>query len=220
MHITALHYGAQISNLMKKIILVLLFLLPASVYLVKAQDVNADPNQDLYLWLQKIPVGNESLYGFSDRAEFALASVGNPIEVFTVDFTDLQNYKNVNLKLVSTHEWRVPVIVNGSCRALLTVVESPAGKIVDLGGKVLATEIDQKARVLGERSRYLKLVRIFQVHSDFLLTMDSGLTADQLELIPMNSALINLPELASLKEGRITLQNLAPIILNNASPEN
>jgi hypothetical protein len=50
--------------------------------------------------------------------------------------------------------------------------------------------------------------------------MDAGLTADQLELIPMNSALVNLPELASLKEGSITLQNLAPIILNNASPEN
>jgi len=197
-----------------------LFLLPASMYLVKAQNSNADPDQDLKLWLQKIPVGNESLYGFSDRSEFALARLGNPIEVFTVDFTDLQNYKNVNLELVSTHEWRVPVIVNGRCRVLLTVVESPVGKIVDLGGKVLATEIDQKAKVLGEKTSDLKLVRFFQVHSDFLLTMDAGLTADQLELIPMNSALVNLPELASLKEGSITLQNLAPIILNNASPEN
>jgi len=205
---------------MKKIITVLLFLLPASMYLVKAQNSNADPDQDLKLWLQKIPVGNESLYGFSDRSEFALARLSNPIEVFTVDFTDLQNYKNGNLKLVSTHEWRVPVIVNGSCRVLLTVVESPVGKIVDLGGKVLATEIDQKVKVLGEKTRDLKLVRFFQVHSDFLLTMDAGLTADKLELIPMNSALVNLPELASLKEGGITLQNLAPIILNNASPEN
>ena len=190
------------------------------MYLVKAQNSNADPDQDLKLWLQKIPVGNESLYGFSDRSEFALARLSNPIEVFTVDFTDLQNYKNGNLKLVSTHEWRVPVIVNGSCRVLLTVVESPVGKIVDLGGKVLATEIDQKVKVLGEKTRDLKLVRFFQVHSDFLLTMDAGLTADKLELIPMNSALVNLPELASLKEGSITLQNLAPIILNNASPEN
>ena len=81
-------------------------------------------NAGMKNYLEKIPVGNESLYGFNNRYEFENAVLSKPYQVVTVnkeffndnDITD-KNY------LMPTNEWRVPITLNGEYRVLLTVAK-------------------------------------------------------------------------------------------------
>ena len=139
--------------------------------------------------LSKIPVGKENLYGFSSRDEFKSCSVGKPYRVITLNnafYNDAAVMAQKNY-IIEQNEWRVPVIVNGENRLLLTVTgESETFNVVDLGGMQLAKELQQKSEKFNlSESRYI--LRIYPLASDFLVKLTPGLLTNA-RYLPLTSA--------------------------------
>ena len=74
-------------------------------------------------YLAKIPVGQESFYGFNNREEFSEVKVGKPYKILTFRYNifketapNLDNFR-------PTGEWRIPLTVNGVNRVLISVAK-------------------------------------------------------------------------------------------------
>jgi len=167
---------------------------------------------DLQVWLMKIPGGNEPGYGFKNRDEFSLATLGKPYQVFTLSrdffYEEIQPGKNY---LEETGEWRIPVMVDQENRAVITVFKKEnQWKIVELGARVLAREF-QEFEKYPELSKAdnLRLLRVFQLQSDFLFSGDPSSTSGEIIVFPMRSAFMNI---AKIKEGTKIKYNLDELL--------
>lgn len=141
----------------------------------QASIISSAAKAELLDYLNKIPEGQETMFGFNDRAEFLAAEIGNPYEMITLKKDFLKDEKLVSDKdyLISTNNWRVPIVVANEARALLTVSKiDNQWKVVKIGAKGLANELQIFNRnniFSGE----LKMFRVFQLQSDFLLTEEN-----------------------------------------------
>jgi len=180
-----------------------------------------DVAKDLMTWLQKIPAGQEDRYGFSSRGEFNSSHPGDPYAVYTLS-EDFFTRKETANYLKPAGEWRVPVVVDNQDRALLTVIQDgEAWTIVDLGASVLAREL-QESRQSGKLqppgkssmpgSKNLKILRVYQLHSDFVFLDDASLPPGELRVIPLHSAYLNLKRLNSDSRGIWTLSEILDMI--------
>lgn len=129
-------------------------------------------NTELSNYLNKIPLGQENKFGFSNREEFFQAEIGIPYEVFSLntDFFDSENVIRNEVYIVSTNNWRVPIIVGDQYRALLTVTKvNNQWSVVKIGASGLAEELDLFHKN-HPSMKELKILRVFQLKSDFVLT--------------------------------------------------
>jgi len=160
---------------MKKIFFLIIFLI--SISSICAQNdrieiISDVAKRELSTYLNKIPFGQENMFGFYNRGEFFQADIGTPYEMFTLSNEFLTNKNTINNKdnIVSTNNWRVPIVVNNQYRALLTVsMVNSEWSVVKIGAKGLAEELDvfnKRHPIAGEQ----KILRIFQLKSDFILT--------------------------------------------------
>jgi hypothetical protein len=123
-------------------------------------------------YLKKIPLGEETMYGFNNREEFSQSKIGIPYEVFTLnsDFFDYDSIQSDRNYIISTENWRVPIIVDSKYKALLTVSkQDKKWSVVSIGAKGLANELEifeQNHPSLSNR----RILRIFQIKGDFILT--------------------------------------------------
>ena len=170
---------------------------------------------ELQVWLQKIPGGNESGYGFTNRDEFSLATLGKPYEVFTLtnDFfnEEIQPGKNY---LETTGEWRIPVMVNQENRAVITIFKKDnKWKTVELGARVLARELQEFERYPEfTKNNGLRILRVYQLQSDFLFADDPSLSPGKITVFPMHSAFLNIAKIREGKKNKIVLNELLPYI--------
>ena len=147
-----------------------------------SQNTNNDEDSKISLFveanistiLNKIPDNYEPQYGFANRGEFDFVTVGKPIQLYTINDTVV--YKQL--------QWRVPIIVNGEYRALLTVQKTGNKYIIgDFGAAVLANDIQQKAsKYLDENT--ICILRAYAIGSDFVIIKNSAGDI----LIPLTSA--------------------------------
>ena len=157
---------------MKKLLLILLCL--PMIGFGQLNIITKVVNEELISFLQKIPVGQENMFGFTNRGEFSQAEIGDPYEVFTLslEFFDTKNIIRNKTYIVSTENWRVPIIVNNQHRALLTVSKvNNQWSVVKLGAKGLAEELDifnKNHPSINESN----ILRVFQLKSDFILTSE------------------------------------------------
>ena len=127
---------------------------------------------DLLSFLERIPSGNEKLFGFDDRANFSKAIIGEPFEIFTLSsnfFLDdsLNKFSNY---IVSTGIWRAPIMVNNQVKALATIsIENKKWRIVKIGAIGLANEL-YKFFKMNKSLTNFKFIRVYQIKSDFILT--------------------------------------------------
>jgi len=152
--------------------------------------------QNLMTWLAKIPAGQERSYGFTDRQEFEQATVGQPIRMATIDPQSVQAQANLEHKLVKQMQvWRVPVLVKGDYRALLTVARVEGSyRTVEIGAAGLAGELGHFAQAgIGKQANdRTYILRIFQLRSDFILVAPVEAELEDGEIYPMQSARIYL----------------------------
>ncbi|MBN2343766.1 MAG: hypothetical protein JXX29_10385 [Deltaproteobacteria bacterium] len=132
--------------------------------------IRAAATSQYMLFLNRIPVGQESEYGFDERAEFERVQVGTPLPMFTVDIDTTGATPTVSNRIRALDEWRVPLLIDGKRRALLTVAKSGGGwQVVDFGAVNLAESLnvlDQMGSIHTPSSRYL--LRVFAMRRDFL----------------------------------------------------
>lgn len=170
---------------MKKLIVVFLLMfsficITASVLNVyKANDFYSDikrtAKEGLPEFLNNIPEGFETQYGFTSRNEFLIADIGNVYEVYTIS-TDFLNMPGADIKLFvkPLEQYRVEVIVNNEIKTFITVSKiNDKYKVVDLGGAELSKEFGRILKDVGDVNPRRIIFRLFQVECDFLATTSS-----------------------------------------------
>jgi len=203
--------------------IILLFILVSSVYSQKEanQNISLAVQTSLLQWLEKIPSGEETNYGFQNREEFSQASLGTPIQVFNMG-NDLSWQSGKVNYLEPAGEWRIPVIIDQKNRAVVTVIkQNNDWEIVDFGAAGLAGELnDVKSHLTAEQFSRIKIFRLYQPLSNFLFYDDPASNPDQIILIPLLSAsdylesqglqttkTWTLGEVVKIVRGSVSLQN-------------
>lgn len=132
--------------------------------------------RDAASFLNRIPVGREAAYGFKNREEFARVRTAEPLRVHTIDVAQNGGETVVSDDIRALDQWRVPLMVDGERRALLTVVQTDEGlKTVDFGGAGLADSLDALDEVTSQentKSRFL--LRVVPLRQDFLGIPDAS----------------------------------------------
>lgn len=167
---------------MKKLFIVLLLLL--SFICITAFILNGFRENDFYSdikrtakdalpeFLNYIPEGFESQYGFNSRNEFSMADIGNVYEVYTIS-TDFLSMPGTDLKLFvkPIEQFRVEVIVNNEVRTFVNVSKvNDKYKVVDLGGAELSKEFERILKDARDVNPRRIIFRLFQAECDFLAT--------------------------------------------------
>ena len=152
-------------------------------------------SKDLFFYLEKIPIGHENNYGFHNREEFKLAKLGKPFQMYTIDSQFLiSSAKTSKEVFIPLNEWRVPVVVKERYRALLTVsYHKKILKIVAFGASNLAAELEnieqKKISIILKQSKFKRLIlRVYQLHSDFVLLTDNNPNLNIYNIFPLESA--------------------------------
>lgn len=176
---------------------------------------------NLYSLLGNIPGGSEDQFGFANREEIKMATVGKPYRVLTVSneflTTKLLDKASVADYIVENNEWRVPVKVNGDNRVLVTVISKNGSfSAEDLGGSGLAKEL-QHVNIHADNGHNYFILRIYQLSADFLVDAPKGNLGDA-TFIPLTSAHAALPALSgniAAHNIRETLQTIKKALVNH-----
>jgi len=182
---------------------------------------------DLQMMLNQIPAGQLEAFGFTSRAEFGLATIGKPYRMvgLSLDFyqgkmdwkvPNVTNGKYVtpfnNSVIVSQNQWRVPVLVNGQQRMLLTVaLNNGAYETVDMGAAGLAAELQEKSKTADPNSQFC-LFRIYPLEADFFVESSSS-SFENAKFPPLYAATMSMPVLNEMK-APLTVYDIMPIIKN------
>lgn len=109
--------------------------------------------------LNKIPNGEEKLYGFNNAEEIANVKINNPIEFYKIE----------NEELKTTSSYRVPITVADEFRALATIEYiNDTPHIVDFGANILAKEIQTVCKE-NSKMNFVGILRIYDMYSDFII---------------------------------------------------
>lgn len=107
------------------------------------------------LFTRDIPETDLSEYGFHNRSEFERIDFGDPIPVYTLR----------DSVVVFTSTWRVPLVIDGEYRSLLTVVDEDGQyKAVDFGATGLA-----RAYAAAKTPQTTGMLRVYELHKDYLI---------------------------------------------------
>jgi hypothetical protein len=144
------------------------------------KDIIDVANAGFSKYLEKIPQGQESLYGFRSRGEFAIAKVGKPYHIFLLRkefFTDPVG-SNDNY-LIPTDEWRIPLTVENEFRVLITVAKmNGTWTVVGIGAAGLAGELGEFEKKNPSSDQSGTILRILQLDCEFLLIPSNQVNTD------------------------------------------
>jgi len=181
---------------MKRIILIFLVLCCFSFGNIFSQP-NASISTNRYLvkeaaqkqlleTLEKIPQGQEKLYGFNNRDEFKNATLGELFRIYSINPDANEDY----FSAVSHNEYRVPVIVNKEYRALITVaIVDFEWHIVDFGGTELAKQMGECPNLfLPSPEIEGVFLRVYGLNCDFIAGRKIEHSIDSCQFYPLHAA--------------------------------
>ena len=121
-------------------------------------------------YINSIPEVNLNDYGFKNKEEFNRIRFDEPINVYFLEGS----------KIVFTNTWRVPLIIDGEYRSLLTVARNnDEYKVVDFGAIQLAQIIFKK-----KTTKTIGLLRVYELKTDFLM---EEISIDDYSFIQINA---------------------------------
>ena len=140
-------------------------------------------------FLEAIPEGMNSVYGFPSDFDINRAELGAPFRVHFINPDDIINYTaGVDLApmIHPLEQWLFPVVYDGKYCAILTV-ENMGGvwEAVALGNPRLAGQLKYVDVNLDKQSAgELKFIRVYQAQADFVSVYSDG----QTKLAPLPTA--------------------------------
>lgn len=199
----------------------MVFILVLSPHHISGQDSDVDKKKlisdvakkELVDMVKLIPFGREKNYGFTGKDEFKLATLGEPMLVYTFADSFFNNSSfNEKESLVSTRQWRFPVIVDGDFRALLTVANCDGKwKAVDFGATVLAQELGSFETDEG-KSQNKMLLRCYQKKCDFIVTRERSGTISGGKIFPLHSARLLISRKTETVKDFYTLKEIRELL--------
>jgi hypothetical protein len=128
--------------------------------------------------LENIPANEEDKFGFKNREEFCLASLGLPYQEYSLD------------KDAPTGYWRVPVTVADENRVLVRVkMENGQWKFAGLSGAGLAKELGFLEKfIAGDKPAWGRIVRDFEMQCDYIQYSSPSESKLSGYIYPMESA--------------------------------
>lgn len=176
----------------------------------EAEEVTGVARNGLQKFLAMIPSGHEADYGFSRGEHLQSCTVGVPFRMvgLSAEFYN-STYVPGRSYVVDGKQWRVPVILGGQYKTLLTVAgKSGDFNVIDLGGAGLATDLQRAGKLVGAADNYF-ILRIHPLACDFLAAGNTQLL-DDAAIVPLTSAIMAMPELQTKQT--YTLAELLPVI--------
>ena len=155
-------------------------------------------------YLDYIPQGLEKQHGFNNREEFSRATTGATYQIMAVD-------ENGNIS--PTQFYYVAVMVDGTCRAMLTVgeVDGKMG-IQSVGAPILAEGLDhleKELHVAGDANRIL--LNDYVHKCSFAAYQQQGASAERASFFPLPSAKAYLSQVGS-NQSSYTLPELVKAV--------
>jgi len=160
---------------------------------ITEKEIRDIAREESMIFLNDIPVGQEVLYGFENRDQFKLVTIGKPLQIVSLSAESFpDDYNSADLKLIPKEEWFVPLIVQNTIKAIITVTKHQGRyQAVDFGAKDFAHELNSFPDVKGETNNIISILRVYRLQSDFLI-ISSEIKPNQNVIIPMVSAQIAL----------------------------
>jgi hypothetical protein len=148
----------------------------------EAKEAVAAARAGLQRFLEAIPAESPESFGFADREEIDRARLGTPYRIWTSDAPASA--------IAATGEWRFPVTVDGTSRALLTVSQVDGhSRAVDFGAASLARELgtlERRRSVVASTRRVL--LRLTSLRADLAAFPTAGARVEDSEFEPLASA--------------------------------
>lgn len=160
---------------MKIKLLFLIFLFSCKVPLFaqspSAQDIIEIAKAGSLHYLDKIPTGQETHYGFNNRNECKIAVPGIPFHVFILSTEFFSDTGLVNNNyLVPTDEWRVTLTVNDEPRVMITVAKvNGILQVAGIGASGLASELGAFGKKNPGMIRNGIILRVLNLDCEFLV---------------------------------------------------
>jgi hypothetical protein len=171
--------------------------------IVQDKTIRDVAREELLKFLDKIPVGQEMLYGFENREQFKSVTIGKPLQILSLSTETYSiDYANTSIKILPHDEWFVPLIVQNTIKAIITVTKHEGRlQAVDFGAKDLADELNTFKEITAKNNSIISILRVYRLQCDFLVLPTGSKTVDQNLIIPLKSAQIALFNDTSYKAG-------------------
>ncbi len=171
---------------------ILMFILLNITLFVFSQEINdreviiQQAQKELPEYLNQIPAGDELLYGFYNREEFEEAYLGQLFQMYLIN----ARTNNSSYKLFTYNEYRIPVLVKGKYRALVTVMQrDEAWHIVDFGAVKLAKVMGEIINDINPSSEEDGIfLRIYGPDCDFIAFKKADKEVESCLFYPLESA--------------------------------
>lgn len=123
--------------------------------------INSDIETSMTLFLEDIPEEQLINYGIKDKSELYLATMGEPVAIYTIEADSI----------VFTNTWRVPLVIDNEYRALFTIFKTPYEeyKIADFGATLLADVIYQYRK----ENDLTSMLRVYKLSKDYFISENS-----------------------------------------------
>ena len=151
-----------------------------------SEQVKNAAQSELMEWLSQIPAGDEMSYGFYNRDEFNDAFPGVLYKVYLINARE----GATDFNMFTYNEYRIPVIVKGAYRALLTISKrDDEWHIIDFGAVRLAKEMGEKIKSYEPPYSYEGVfLRIYGANCDFVALKKESDDVESCTFIPLQSA--------------------------------
>ncbi len=164
-------------------VFLLLFLVSVNLFPQSdSEQIKMEASLKVFSFLNLIPEGRESDYGFDNRSDFSKIKIENPYQIYYVTF------KNNKLMFITSNQWRVPLSIEKKFVALLTV-QIVKGKptVVDFGGNKLAQKIQEFEDLYSnEIGKYVVIRNTFlkrdYITSKLLISHNQNVNSDSIEV--------------------------------------
>ncbi len=166
----------------------------------------------LPVFISKIQAGDANLYGFTLEDDMDLCEIGKPYRVisFNNNFYDSSREDNKSLIIIK-NDWRVPVMIKGVNRNLLTVSGTSGNYVVtSMGDTTLAKDLQYKSKGADQSDNFY-LLRIPQLPADFF-AHEADNSFEDATFVPLASALEIIPALSKTHKSSYTLTEVMQMV--------
>jgi hypothetical protein len=144
------------------------------------KEIHVIAERELKTFLEIIPVGLEVDYGFANRNEFKIASLGKPINVLFPSefFYSSESVDTINANYEISPIWELPILVDGKMCCFLKIrAINNSYSVIGIGGSLIAKKIGtilDKTDI--SKSLKISLIKFPEIQYQYLIEYNQDIT--------------------------------------------